>query len=662
MNVSPRVTWCAWGLVAIAMAAFANEVHYRRSDASTSALEGAFMSAAAAPASAPRTDAATAKPTASSGITDVLATAPPLGTTDTIDLTPRVPRASGTPCVVELFRDIEFREPGPAYFEDGATDQFPYTPPTNCPGPWAKVIVKVAWSADNPSAYYDGLTTAQVEIGGVPLYAGGGQFNQAPTHWRAERDVTDYSAMLRAPGLGRVAMMALPRYSDRFRAAYRVSATLLFYPANPNNRAQRVPDQVHAMSPQGFGAITTPSAQLATTFTLPRNIERAYLDVIAQPYYGNDLHWYSCMPDALLTEFPELTHQYAIGSERLGLEGGPVPQGCRGGSFREVQVSIDGQPAGIAPVIPKVHTEFSASWGGTRLSQPFPVPRALSYLPYRVDLTPFAGPLSDGAPHTVALSMNSGGGTIEFIVSGTLLVYRDPQTTQVTGQVTRNTMPSMFAPTLSDTLHRNAAGEVTGVVQTRSIHQYEIEGYIDTARGRIESAVSRSFSYKNKQSVYARDVADTDPDAYSLIIELENRSTAFTQRSLNGQLIADDEDYLVMPMTLIYQYGRANLLQTISQRTERWRPGVTRYYVRLRQQAQQRYEQVASPGTAAQWSAAQSYLFRDSHGSCYRVDASAEQGALTAYQEGMDCPDSRNRFFWAARPDGSPYELGWIGP
>ncbi len=661
MNVSTPVKWCAWGVAALALTVFASEVHYGRSDESTSALESASMGATVS-ASAARDYIAAARPFANQGVLAVLAATPALGTTNTVDLTPPVPRASGTPCVVELFRDIEFREPGPAYFEDGATDQFPYTPPASCPGPWAKVIVKLAWSADDPSAYFDGLTTALVEIGGVPLYAGGGQFNQTPTRWRAERDVTDYSAVLRAPGLGRVAMIALPRYSDRFRAAYRVSATLLFYPVNPNNRAQRVPDQVHAMSPFGFGGISTPSAQLAATFTLPRNVERAYLDVIAQPSYGNDLHWYSCMPDALLAEFPELTHQYAIGPERLGLEGGPVPQGCRGGSFREVQVSVDGQPAGIAPVFPKVHTELSASWGGTRLSQPFPVPRALSYLPYRVDLTPFAGLLSDGAPHTVALSMNSGGGTIEFNVSGTLLVYRDPHTTQVTGQVTRNTMPAMFAPTLSDTLHRNAAGEVTGIVQTRSLHQYEIEGYIDTARGRIESAVSRSFSYKNKQSVYARSVADTDPDAYMLIIELDSRSVAFTQRLLNGQLIVDDEDHLYVPTTLVYQYGKASLMQTVSQRTEHWRPGVTRYYVRLRQETRQRYEPIPSPGATAQWDATQSYLFRDSHGSCYRVDASAEQGALTAYQEGKDCPDSHNRFFWAARPDGSPYELGWLGP
>ncbi len=587
-----------------------------------------------------------------------VAAAPSIGTTDTVDATAHVPRASGTPCIVELFRDVELYEPGRAYFSD-ESDTFAYAPPVGCAGPWAKVILKVAVGNDAPSAYQDGLTLAQLAVGGVPLYAGGGQFNSGPTHWRVERDVTDYSAVLKAAGRGFLELRARPRYSEVFRSRYRVSATLLFYPANPQNRAQRVPDQVISLSPRGFGELLSPTTPLAATLAFPRNVERAYLDVIAQPRYGNDLHWFTCLPEALLTEFPELTHPYAIGPERLGLEGAPVPQGCTGGSFREVMVSIDGQPAGLAPILPKLHPQFSASWTSTPLYQPVPAPFALNYLPYRVDLTPFAGLLSDGATHSVSLSMNTSDNLADFDVSGTVLIYRDAQTPQVTGQITRNTMASMPAPTRSDTLHRTSAGEVQGLVITGSLHQYELEGYIDTARGRIRTQVTRSLAFRDKQSFYARDPAGTENDAYLQLVELDSRSTAITRQWRDGTLIVDDADYLVLPLTLVYEYGGVDMSQTVSLRRERWRPGVARYYARLRHDVNHNYHQPGTPA-APYWQATQHFLFRDSYGSCHAVDLHANQGALVSYQTGTGCPEARNRLFWASHPDGSPDELGWV--
>lgn len=652
---SSRVKWSGLGAAGVVAAVLAFNAQERRGS-----QQGDASAEAATVTEAPISRLAAVKTAAQS--TDAVAlAAPSIGTRDTADVTPHVPRASGTPCTVELFRNIEFATPGRPFFNDGETDRFPYTPPANCPGPWAKVFLKVAISNQEPATYLDGLTLASVSIGGAVLYAGGGQDNDVPTHWRAERDVTDYSAMLRAAGEGIVELRGLPRYGPRFNSPYYMSATLVFYPANPNNRAQRVPDQVQPLSDQGFASLSTPSSQLVATLTLPRNVEQAYLDVIAQASYGNDLHWFTCLPDALLTEFPELTHPYAIGSNRRGLEGDPVRQGCKGGSFREVMVSIDGQPAGLAPVFPRVYPELTASWSSVRMFQPSPSSRVLSYLPYRVDLTPFAALLSDGAPHTVALSMVSAGGTVDFDVAGTLLVYRDAGTAQVTGQLTRNTLPMLFAPTLVNTLQRNAAGEVMGIVQTGATHQYELAGYIDTSRGRIETNVNRSLAFKNKLSLYAKDPDGEQDDAFMQIVELSSRNVAFTKRWLNGELIVDDADYVLYPLTLIYQFGAASVIQVVSQRTERWRPGIARYYVRLRHEARNRYDTSLAPGVPEDWSGTQSYLFRDSYGSCHRTDTSASNGALTAYQEGLECPDGRNRLFWASRPDGSPDNLGWTG-
>lgn len=60
---------------------------------------------------------------------------------------------------------------------------------------------------------------------------------------------------------------------------------------------------------------------------MPMNVERAYLDVIAQSQ-ANDEFWYTCVPDQDATNL----------------------QSCGGTAFRETEVSIDGQPAGVASV------------------------------------------------------------------------------------------------------------------------------------------------------------------------------------------------------------------------------------------------------------------------------------------------------------------------
>ena len=74
---------------------------------------------------------------------------------------------------------------------------------------------------------------------------------------------------------------------------------------------------------------------------------------------------------------------------------------CGNTAFRQVDVSIDGKPAGVAPVFPWIYT------GGVDPGLWIPIPgvQTLNLLPYRVDLTPFAGVLSDGQQHTVGVTV-----------------------------------------------------------------------------------------------------------------------------------------------------------------------------------------------------------------------------------------------------------------
>ena len=82
-----------------------------------------------------------------------------------------------------------------------------------------------------------------------------------------------------------------------------------------------------------------PTDQFSTTFTLPTNVERAYLDVISQSQ-STDEQWYGCFPNDLSA----INEVY----------------GCGNTDFRETEITIDGQPAGISPSFPWVYTGFPA--------------------------------------------------------------------------------------------------------------------------------------------------------------------------------------------------------------------------------------------------------------------------------------------------------------
>src|ERR1700735_599045 len=57
-----------------------------------------------------------------------------IGSANTVSADPNVTRPSTTPCVVQLFTG--------AQFTDFNVENFTYTPPSACPGPWAKVVLE----------------------------------------------------------------------------------------------------------------------------------------------------------------------------------------------------------------------------------------------------------------------------------------------------------------------------------------------------------------------------------------------------------------------------------------------------------------------------------------------------------------------------------------
>jgi hypothetical protein len=402
-----------------------------------------------------------------------------IGSSNTVTADPLVPRPAVTPCIVPLFSDFQF--------VNFNIQTYQFNPPPGCPGPWQKVV----FTADfNVTAGRQFDRTAIVDMAFVNLYFGTTpepRHNLSPA-WHVERDVTDYSALFKTAQSGDVILGNI--VNSTFTGVISGSATLEFYPkhgaSDRDDDATRPADIVLPLKqPNGSGGFNEPAFlnttadQLANTFTLPKNVERAYLDVITQSQIGDEF-WYSCVPNDVANELVT----------------------CGGTAFREGEVSIDGAPAGVAPVYPWVYT------GGVDpfFWEPIPGVQALNFVPYRLDLTPFAGVLSNGQPHTVALNVFNANGY--FSATATLLIYQDPHAAQVTGAVTANTIGSPN-PSITENLQTDATGTTTGSVTTTSARDFLVAGFVTTSHGRVETEVHQTVNFNNVQNFVVNATTDT---------------------------------------------------------------------------------------------------------------------------------------------------------
>jgi hypothetical protein len=393
-----------------------------------------------------------------------------IGTPYTVTADPLVQRPLEQPCVVPLFADYQF-----AYFSQWQ-QTFAFAPPANCSGPWEKVVFEADFS-ENGGIQYD--RTASIFLGDTNLYFGTTPEPLATltNTWHVERDVTDYSALLATSQNGDIELgNCTTDCSTYLNGVFTVSAYLEFYPAQPGN-AKALPDVVLPLvQTNGNGGINlpgylySPTDQLSTAFTLPANIEQAYLDVISQSQ-STDETWWGCLPNDL-----------ASINEVFG---------CGNTDFRETEVTIDGQPAGVAPVSPWVYTgDLPDVW------MPTPGVQTLEFVPYRVNLTPFASLLSNGQSHTVAFSVYNDDNYYQ--VTGSLLLYLDKGSTQITGAVTANTLTAPN-PVITEKLH--GTGTVKGSIGVQSIRSYTIAGYVNTSHGKVATSITQQQNFSSTEKI-----------------------------------------------------------------------------------------------------------------------------------------------------------------
>ncbi len=443
-----------------------------------------------------------------------------VGSSNTITADMPVPRPDTTPCVVTLFYHYTFK--------NFSNKTFPYKPPAACPGPWAKVVFNFDVRVTK-GVQYD--RTAILWVDGAVIFFGttSEPSNTLAPHWHVARDVTDLSALFTQPSKGQIQLWNCYCTGSGFNGYQVGKAYLQFYPPDKKYPAPRVPDEVIGLpySPPLGNVATLPKTPMEFSGTLPTNIVQAYVDVFLQSQ-NKEEQWFMDVPDKVWSE-----SDHALGFSR-------------GTAFREGEITVNGKPAGVAPIYPWIYTGGMDPW----LWYPIPGVQTLNFVPFRVDLTPFAGELSNGSMQTVDVSVFRA--YDYFSGAGDLLLYLDPKQSQVTGKVTKDTLSAKRDLIVADHISYGsgiglfgAGAPAQGYVNTRSRTNYTISGYANTSAGKVTTTVTGSGLFVNDQTF------DYTPTRY---VQLATQNTHFdtTTTSQSGSTTTKASASFEYPLTVSY--------------------------------------------------------------------------------------------------------------
>ena len=534
---------------------------------------------------------------------------PPVATTGTslaVTADPLVARPHTKHCEVTLLSNQAFA--------DFSNKNFSFAPPADCPGPWSKVIFTGDFSIE-AGRQFD--RTGQVFLGNVNIYFGttAEPLKTQTDTWHVERDLTDYASLFKTPQTGYASLGNV--VNDTYTSTIYGTFKLEFYQADFRDPAPVTADIVAPVQNGGNSSSQVSSSDpVVQTFTLPRNVERAYLDVIAQSQ-NQEEQWFLCVPNDIA---------------------GPLFD-CGNTAFREVEVSVDGKPAGVAPVYPWIYT------GGLDpgLWRPIPGVQTLNFIPYRVDLTPFAGTLDDGQPHTVGVSVYNA--YSYFTVTAQLLAFEDHRRQQLTGELTSDTLTAP-KPSVTNTVVLDSNGIGSGTVTVTNSHSFKISGYVNTSHGRVETTVDEQVSFNS--------VGNISSTANSYGQDNVQTSTVHSKTTTSeGPLFTTAESDFSFPITVsfletIQSNGDITQASTVDQKFQfdqtRTLEGFPIYHSTVTNEVTPTDNALfvlTSGGYAlgqnTGQSSTQKYFFRDSLGTCYSRQLAVANNILNTVTDGQGC-------------------------
>jgi hypothetical protein len=236
--------------------------------------------------------------------------------------------------------------------------------------------------------------------------------------------------------------------------------------------------------------------------TVPANTQSAQLEVYASGHICEEF-WYANESTAFMSQ---------LGST------------CGGTAFREIDVSIDGKPAGVVFPYPYLYTGAidPIAW------LPLTGYDTLDIPPYQLDLTPFVGLLNDRKPHTIAAQVyNDTGGF--WLADADLLIDEDHGSKRTKGKV----LSLQAGPSSPETYVENLNINTGGTAFYNGVHNVIATGYVDTSQGRITSSVSEHLNFTNQQTL----TNPQDSNGTEIVTMLEN-GIATSSRVGGGQQIA----------------------------------------------------------------------------------------------------------------------------
>jgi hypothetical protein len=407
-----------------------------------------------------------------------------------LDAPVRVPRTR--PVVVTVADNAQFGN-GPA----------PYQSTVSLPkGDWSMVVLDVTGTEtgrqyDRLAEVYDGAT--QIFLGVTP------EPTPAGITWHVQKDITGYLPLLSGT---RTFSSYIDNYLNSVDTGIpALTVKLYFYPAGDGYRPAQVattadpglagdainqtgpasqpsspgvPNDVVTLVPSGdsydFNTINQGSS-VSSTVTLPDDIRSAALDLYAVGQ-NNDEFWWGLSP-----------------------------------SFREIEVSIDGKPAGVVWPDAFVYT------GGVNplIWRPLTGVDTMDIPSYRLDLTPFAGLLSNGQPHTITLTVAGNDGY--WLAGGSLLLSAGGPA--VTGSVTTD---SLSFPTTSSISQNDGLGSSSDLVLAESAAtSYRLAGTVTQGGRTYTDALNQSLQFANDQTDIGP--SSCDPYCYDWVHQ-ETTSTA----------------------------------------------------------------------------------------------------------------------------------------
>ncbi len=383
---------------------------------------------------------------------------------DPLSAAPPVGRPATRHCTVTVMRHDFANTIGDPPFATSVA------PPAGCAGrPWTKVVLD--WSGSVKGRQYDRL--AGVWLGGAEIFrTSTPEPDEAGISWHVDKDITAFTPLLKSPQTLQVELGNV--VNTTYTGVYHMRLTFTYYLADATHPAARTADRIVPVArrtPGGapwFELGKGASATAAVAF--PRNLTRARLELYARGG-GCDEQWFTAVPDDLAATAPDYL--------------------CGGGPYREVQVLLDGRPAGLAQPYPVVYS------GGIvpTLWRPVAAIDQFRTLSYEVDLTPFAGLLADGRPH--ALTITPYGSNDTWTVGGSLFLDTDHGRSRTGGRVTADTLTDR--PGTATTETRRADGGTDVGVSVR--RDWSISGYVDTSAGRVTTTVEQHLDYRNTDAV-----------------------------------------------------------------------------------------------------------------------------------------------------------------